>query len=157
MKKIISTMAIILVTHLNVCSATIPNSELSLGGITCGASEEYVLKIYGKPDKIMTYNDAKDYFDGKAKHYLYGEDFDILFDGNSVFNIKITGANGISTPSGLMVGMKETEIYKKYGTPDSKSKNTCYYHLKGKGLEHLGIRFDFEKGKITSIMCGEFI
>ena len=150
-------MAVILATHLNVCSATIPNSELALGGITCGASEDYVLQIYGKPDKIIKYKDAKDYFDGKSKHYLYGEDFDIMFDGDRVFNIKITGANGITTPSGLTVGMKETEIYKKYGQPDSKSKKTCYYHLQEKGLERLGIRFDFEKGKITSIMCGVFM
>lgn len=149
-------MAIILASQLNICYATIPMSEMALGGIYSGADEQYVLKIYGKPDKIKVDQNKKDYFDGKSKTYLYGTDFHILFVDNKVFNVKTTGKNGISTPSGITVGMQESQIYSTYGTPDNKSPNTCYYKLEG-GFENFGIRFDFEKGKITSIMCGEFI
>lgn len=96
-------------------SATIPDNEIALGGLTVGMSPGSVQDIYGAPDKIENKN-------GKM-FYLYGESLGVIFWYNpyktnrdmEIESIVSVANNGFSTPAGVSVGMSYGEMVSIYG------------------------------------------
>lgn len=111
MKKITSLLvAAMTLLVCSVCFAEVPASELALGGINLGASSEYVKSIYGEPTSYDKGN-------GTALIYNYNGTFKIMFAGINheyMYWLETTANNGITTPSGVAVGMN-VSVLDKYG------------------------------------------
>lgn len=146
MKKMVLT-AIMLVLSIAYCSAAVPESELSLGGIYYQAPKSYVEGIYGSPTSI-----------GHGGYYediwRYGESVSIGFVHNKVRNISVRANNGFATPAGVTVGMKRSTVYKIYGNPLNSDNTFMYYRTERS--KYVGMKFTFKNGVITSISIGEF-
>ena len=115
MKKLISVMVVaLLLMFSTVCMARVhSNSQVSLGGIAPGSSGDYVIQVYGTPDRKSTKRE-----DGMTlTTYYYGSTVKvaILTNSNTVHHIYSTGNNGFYTPDGLGVGMSVETVYRLYG------------------------------------------
>lgn len=134
--------------------ATLPDSEMSLGGLTLGMSLEAVQDHYGAPDKIISKNNSLT--------YNYGGTVEIFFKKNPYNNnpnvelesIKATANNGFSTPSGLRVGMTYTEVVNIYGKHPALAgpptgNNSSYYYYGSNGRR---ILISTVNKKVTEIM-----
>ena len=142
------------------CSASIPDSEVALGGIGYKATIPYVESVYGFPDRIIS-NESSPLFTGYLDTYYYGDTFSILFQNSSVLRLQTTANNGIHTPSGIAVGSDNSLIEDAYGTADNTQTAifgkivSKYYHIKDN--ENIGLKFNFDgKGKVISIYAGQF-
>lgn len=130
----------------------IPRADIAIGGITIGATENYVKSIYGEPNDISFQKSG--YMGYRTKTYRYGNSFFIMFwQGNTggttwiVADVKSTGNNGLKTPGGFAVGMKLSDVYNRYG-PGRTSDNSLFYTSNW----WLNIMFKSDKnGKITEI------
>ena len=111
------------------CFATIPTSELAIGGIITGNDQNYVRSVYGAPTKMeyrtTPYSNTKN-----DVTYTYGNSFSIRFYNDFALSIISKGNNGISTPSGIHVGSTFGEVKKLYGKPDP-SPDRNYFGLNG--------------------------
>lgn len=113
MKKITSLLVAVLTLLIcSVCFADIPPSEVALGGINLGATPEYIKSIYGEP---TSYDQERE----GTIIYNYNGTFKIMFvfAGKSyqyMYWMETTANNGITTPSGVAVGMNAS-VLDKYG------------------------------------------
>ena len=125
--------------------ASIPDSELSLGGITVGSSADYVKSLYGEPDKDSGVRPGPE---GNYYEYLYGSSLRIHFDANNntIVSIFVTANNGFSTPAGITVGMDADVLTQLYGEPFKNDRGVISYHEDGKWLV-----FVTRNGKIVEI------
>ncbi len=105
----------------------IPEEEIAIGGITFGATEEYVRKIYGEPTE-MEYKERDDIINEYPQTtYIYGNSktyFKIIFVNGGVFSAESVGNTGLKTPSGFGYGSKLTDVwayFEKVGTPDPQT------------------------------------
>ncbi|OUO40974.1 hypothetical protein B5F82_02735 [Megamonas hypermegale] len=131
MSKILKS-TIITVLFLFICMATsfasIPRSDMVIGGITMGSSLDYVEQVYGLPNK--SYYGEGDWITGESLIYEY-------VNGNNLFKV-VAGTKGnfnrivysitcrekgLSTPSGLSVGMNFSEVKKLYGKGSAIKKD----------------------------------
>jgi len=124
-KKFFSFVVFAVFMATSICFAgpetgDIPKEELALGGITLGATEDYVKKIYGNPTNV-TY-DYGDFENAHRKTFDYGGTFKITFSNDKVLEAETTANNGIKTPSGFSVGSRVSDVmnyYNRVGTPGS--------------------------------------
>ena len=153
MKKLISVMVVaLLLMFSTVCMARVhSNSQVSLGGIAPGSSGDYVIQVYGTPDRKSTKRE-----DGMTlTTYYYGSTVKvaILTNSNTVHHIYSNGNNGFYTPDGLGVGMSASTVYRLYGRDGfSYNHNGVRYIDYGNGGGHsliVGIQDD----KVVSICC----
>ena len=109
MKKSISIIfAVLTFLSCALCCAEISPSEVALGGIKLGSSPEYVKSVYGEPTSY-------DYGAGNSIIYNYNGTFKIMFSsGKYMYWMETTANNGITTPSGIAVGMNAS-VLNKYG------------------------------------------
>lgn len=166
----------------SVCSATIPNSELAIGGIVPWMTRDQVVQIYGEPTKEITH--VIPTRKGNFNYYemQYGTSF---FCWYGYFNsgtereyrvdtIKTTANNGLGTPAGLMVGQPVSRMLELYGKPDciigksygrygananektlkafARGNGTACYRPAGISMSKLYV--DAKNGKISSIRVG---
>ena len=135
-------------------TGSIPMSEIALGGIQLGATEERIRSIYGAPSDIeYSYGEF-----GHEKTLKYGTTLKFVLGEGNVVSITTTGNNGIKTPSGFTVGSRFSDVinyYNRIGTPDpysgkigDVSKNMArYYHE-----WYINLVFNANSnGKVTSI------
>lgn len=107
-------MSMLLTTSICIAAANeIPKSDLQIGGIALGNTEDYVRSIYGEPTSI-TYTERSAF--GRMKNLCYGDSFYIHLgqDGRAV-NIETTADNGLKTPPGFTVGMPLAQVEEYYG------------------------------------------
>ncbi len=98
--------------NISMCSAKILNADqAAIGGITIGSNENYIKSIYGEPNNIFKR-------EGNAQSWFYGDSFIIDFVDGKVSSIISSGANGLSTPDGISVGMTKKSLKTKYGNPN---------------------------------------
>lgn len=123
-KRIMLATICCLIMLAGTALASVPASELSIGGIGVGASGSYVRSVYGNPDNIRSYS--------WGEIWKYGS-FEIVLENNTVLSLKSTSNNGLGTPAGLAVGMKVSTAYDLYGKPDSQgnSQTELVRHPKG--------------------------
>ena len=100
----------------------IPESELNIGGIVPGQNIDYVEQIYNKPGKI----DDQGFF----KTYNYNDKLVVKAKMNNGFKVMSVGIyeKGLTTPSGLTVGMPYADVVKKFGQVNPVK-------FKGEGVE----------------------
>lgn len=147
-KMILSSFVatIFMVILMTVCHAagSIPKGDVALGGITIGASEDYVRGVYGEPSDI-SYKTTGAF--GKMKIFQYGESFFVTFNNNGkVIEIMSDENNGIKTPPGFTVGMPLSDVRDYYGPVgyEGKSKDGGRF-----------IRYSPEWGLYISYGCDE--
>lgn len=174
-KKFSLAMAIITAFIFSTCFASpgcgeIPEEKIAIGGITFGATEEYVRKIYGEPTE-MEYKKRGDIINEYPQTtYIYGNSktyFKIMFVNGGVFSAKSVGNTGLKTPSGFCYGSKLTDVwayYEKVGTPDPQTKRIGRHSKKTDKNAYAMydsqwyMNFSFEsdeKGKVKSISIYE--
>lgn len=108
MKKFPILIFMLISLVCSVCFAEIPRSEVALGGVPLGSTPEYVKSIYGEPSSY-------DRGAGDSIIYNYNGTFKIMFaSGKYMYWLETTANNGITTPSGVAVGMNAS-ILNKYG------------------------------------------
>ena len=155
MKKYSCLIFFLCLVISSTCFADIPYERVALGGIQFGTTMERVKSIYGEPDKIEhSYNYF--YSDNIAIHY-YGYTLIVEYNSeNTVVMIDSYGENDIATPDGVKVGMNKNILSKIYGTPRRHhvSPKSVYYPTEK--YNHIGIRFDLYKDRITQIRVGLF-
>ncbi len=109
MKRIVSiSFALLVFMTTAICFAEIPKDEVALGGINLGATPEYVKSIYGEPTSY-------DRGYGDSIIYNYNGTFKVMFSGGKyMYWMETTANNGITTPSGIAVGM-DASVLSQYG------------------------------------------
>ena len=139
---------------MTVCMASVPDSEISIGGVSYGSSIDDVRNSYGAPDKVDTTN-RHPLWRGFVDTYYYGSSFKVIFsDGNTLF-ISSTANNGLGTPAGVLVGMNRNTLRDVYGSPDGHASN--YYFYQSESNSYVGLKFMLNsQGKITAIYAGSF-
>ena len=156
-KLILSTVTMILMSMLismTVCMASVPDSEISIGGVSYGTSIDEVRSSYNAPDKVDT-TDRHPLWRGFVDTYYYGTSFKVIFSNCSAVFISSTANNGLGTPSGIYVGNSKQSVIDTYGEPDNKTRN--YYYYKDEDNNNLGMKFIFNsREKITAIYVGSF-
>ena len=141
-------------------AASIPAEEMALGGISIGAAADYVKSVYGQPDKIS-------YSDG-VLYYYYGDNFALRFmRGNlyrnrtpSAITVTVSGANGLSTPSGLSVGLSVDALAELYGESDNyeapaEANGWCdvYIYYSDGAAAAQNMAFYIREGMIVKMEC----
>ncbi|MBQ7704534.1 MAG: hypothetical protein IJT73_03775 [Selenomonadaceae bacterium] len=103
----------------NFCSASMPRSEMYLGGLTFGSSSDYMVELYGLPD---TNERGVEYL--STCKYGSGVEIGYLADQHKIFSIIVRENNGWTTPAGLAVGMNREKIFDLYGRADFEKVGT---------------------------------
>ena len=153
MKKLISVMAVIsLLVFSTVCMANVSSdSQVSLGGIMPGCSGDYVIQVYGAPDREVTRH-----ADGMTlTTYYYGSTLQVAIftHNNIVHHIYSTGNNGFYTPDGLGVGMSVETVYRLYGRDGFSFYHDGVRYIEyGKGAGN-ALTIGVKNGKVVSINC----
>ena len=149
---VISLMVI--VGQANFCNASMPYSEMYLGGFTVGSSYSAMKKMYGEP--VTDKDHAEDNYTCN-----YGDSVNVGYNRytDEIQHIKISANNGWKTPAGLAVGMNISDALNMYGNPDYKkvgsSKSAyCYFYINQQGTIKHGfiILFDKDSGKILQLV-----
>ena len=155
MRRWFSTMVFLAVfSTMTAAAASVPDEEVSLGGVYYGASIDYVRGIYGAPSKVSTTNQHP-LWRGWIDTYYYGGTVDITFCNALMIHADCKGNNGWATPAGITVGMDRETVLRLYGEPDRKEKGNFFYQSESN--DHIGIKFVFNgAGKIASIHIGLF-
>jgi len=127
-RKILLSTLFSLIMLVSTALASVPESELSIGGIGIGNSGGYVRSVYGNPDEVKNYN--------WGAIWRYGS-FKVILEKNKVISLESRGNNGLSTPAGVSVGMKMSNAYDLYGKADYQGSSQtelirhpagCDYH-----------------------------
>ncbi|MBO6245210.1 MAG: hypothetical protein J6N55_02880 [Anaerovibrio sp.] len=105
----------------------LPTSEMSLNGISPGASMDYIKGIYGEPQLLRSNSGEKTYSYGGTlflRTIQYGNSHE------SVTFVESTANNGFSTPAGVTVGIKVSELFDLYGPEELQvnSNSETFYH-----------------------------
>ena len=139
---------------MTVVSASIPPSEVSLGGIQAGATPQYVWNYYGKPEDIIQYHEDSMI----VTSYFYGASH-VKFHDNEAVNIGVNLNNGWATPAGIRVGIAKEDVIRLYGQPDfiadphpSVGHLTKYYYYDSSNrFNKLILAFDDNKVRLMEI------
>ncbi len=105
----------------------LPTSEMNLNGIRPGTSMDYIKGIYGEPQLLRSNSGEKTYSYGGTlflRTIQYGNSHE------SVTFVESTANNGFSTPAGVTVGMKVSELFDLYGPEELQvnSNSETFYH-----------------------------
>lgn len=148
LKRIAALLAGACLMGSAVCSATVPDDELQVGGIAYGTSVEYLRSVYGEPDKIETEN----HFGNRIDEYEYGQSLEFKIVDDYVCRIEVSGNNGFATKAGVAVGMDASILKEKYGEPDRIWGDDHIY--RSATNPDVGLKFEVENNRITEIECG---
>jgi len=138
------------------------SAEFVLGGIGFNCTMGYVQEIYGEPT-------SKEFFRGdgvRTVKYMYGDNFkivgleDIRYKGeeeNMHVHTVVSRAGNLSTPSGIAVGMKYSEVVGLFGLGKGitmyRPLDDCVYYAYVAGAEEMDIGVD-SAGIIREIIIG---
>lgn len=118
--RLVAIMIVLLSLVGSICFASIPRSELALGGVTLFTRFANVQRIYGQPTST-SYIDCK-IWGGTSRFYTqrYGNGSFIVTatDRDGVVSVSTTANNGIGTPAGIKVGMSSGRLSMVYGEVD---------------------------------------
>ncbi len=136
--------------------ARIPDSAITMGGISIGSTEAYLRSTYGKPKSMSRawYAPRKQY----VKEYNYGDSFfvSILEGSGTVFRMQsLERHNNIHTAAGITIGSSLQDVLRSYGYPDLRQIDgeSDYYWYFGSGAKG-NLVFEISYGKVKGITCG---
>ena len=88
MKKLLSAYIFcFIVITTGICSASVPDEQVALGGISYQSSSSYVKSIYGEPDRVTSTNNDPLY--KTVEKYYYGNSFLVEFSNSKAVWISI--------------------------------------------------------------------
>ncbi|WP_294156900.1 hypothetical protein [uncultured Selenomonas sp.] len=110
--RIMTLFAICLFLMSGTAFATIPLTEIALGGITPGTAFRTMQQIYGAP---TTSKSAGTHF----TTFIYGDSVwaTVELTEGRIRELSVTRNNGFQTPAGLHVGMDVQQMKALYGEP----------------------------------------
>ena len=163
LKKKISTLCMLAtICASSVCFASIPDSELYIGGIGIGTTNQEVQTLYGDPWALETQGKNHALWKGEVKTYEYGKEktYKVTFNNDKVIQVYSKANNGLETPAGLHVGMDKEDVLDFYAEPDITQDFDGKYKwfYKSETDEHKGmsIVIDKETEKVKEITIGRF-
>ena len=157
MKKKVLTLLAGLLCLGSVAMANLASDEASLGGIAPGDDKDYVVEIYGTPDKEPPAQYMAAWGD-YSQVISYGDSVTMHCTGKTpngpfhVVMIHVSANNGFATPRGIHVGSTRREVYQAYGNPYVNQGNGkhLWYKVDGKG----NMVFHFKGDRVESINMG---
>lgn len=159
MKTLLLTL--VMVVSCAVCSAaTVKDSQVYLGGITCEQTTSEVVKLKGVPSSTEDLTNKLPLFKGHAMLNNYSDLSAILANGRVLLaytqNNTSVYKEAAKTVDGASVGMTEGEIKKIYGEPTkSKPSSTLFYSTDTN--PNKGLLFILNKeGRVEYIGAGYF-
>lgn len=138
-------------------SRKIPYNRLVIGGVGLGTSETQVKKVLGKP--LSTKNIYMP-IAGKTRTLKYsGITVKLLEDVKPtgkffVYEIEATSSK-YATVDGIKVGDSASKLTRIYGKPESGNTTRLSYAVDYSSPTYFN--FTLEKGKVKSIVCGDFL
>lgn len=147
-------IAVVCLFPLSKAEATISDEQIAIGGITYKCPINYVLDKFGPPHRI----ESGGYYWG-ANSLFVNTWSSAKGQTNYVTEMRTSANNGIETPAGVIVGMKDTVLNQVYGQADMVIDNdrngfTVYIYNSPKSGS---LAFRVKKGVIKSIeMAGFF-
>ena len=157
--KFLVALALITMFLTSTCWASIPESELYIGGIGSPMTSGEVRDIYGDPYQLLASGNNHALWKGDVKSYAYGEQksFKITFVDDKVIHVMTTANNGLRTPAGIGVKTEMTDVLENYGEPDDIVDETrWFYHIEENEAIGMVITFDKETNKVKEIRVGNF-
>ena len=138
-KKLLLILICIFALNISTSSAAkkFNVDSAAIGGITIGAGSEYIKSIYGEPGNIRVHESEQDV---KTETWYYGDSFQIDIVEGIVTSLVTSGANGLTTPEGITVGMNKKDMTSKYGKPTQSDKygnRAIYTYKSDNGVEML--------------------
>ncbi|MCR5833421.1 MAG: hypothetical protein K6G55_02035 [Selenomonadaceae bacterium] len=140
LKLLTAILGIFILSGLSICSATVVDEKISLGGIAPGISEEVLTSIMGKPIS----RDDDD---------LIYKNFTVEIKGGIVEEIS-TRSDTITTPDGIRVGLDSQVLNSTFGKADKLDYDydgVEYKYFNGNRTKK--IEFKTVNGIITKISC----
>lgn len=152
-KSLLYLLTIMCLLPLGNANAMISDGEIAIGGITYKCPINRVLEKFGQPHRI----ESGGYYWG-ANSLFVNTWSSAKGQTNYVTEMKTSARNGIETPAGVIVGMKDTVLNQVYGKADMVVDNgakrcTYIYNSPNSG----SLAFRVENGVIIAIeMAGYF-
>ena len=157
--KFLVALAFVTMVLTSTCWASVPESELYIGGIGNPMTSEEVRDIYGDPYQLITSGNKHALWKGDVKSYAYGEEktFKVTFADDKVIHVMTTANNGLRTPVGIGVKSEVADVLEAYGQPDNIINETRWvYNVEGKDSIGMIITVDKETSKVKEIRVGAF-
>jgi hypothetical protein len=159
MKKYMLVIMMLCILSLSAVVHALSKNQVALGGIPLDAPLTYVNSIYGPPTRIDGGGQWVSHYGNGFLVYssprTTGRDSRYKKAVNYVDEIRVTQNNGISTPDGAYVAMKEISIEKLYGKPFNKFSNKdgliTYWYFADTQL----LAFEVKNGLVISIRITE--
>ena len=155
MRKIFTlTLMLLMMAGFSVCQA-ISASHINAGGIYIGQSRSEVVSIYGKPASSNSQQITAGYRHTETKYEYgqFGTTFTILFEGDRVGLVTVSGNNGIATSDGIKVGTLISEVKRILGPvrelKDGKHRIIYEQDDAPAGYLPQSITFYFENNKVS--------
>ena len=161
-KKISALCMLATICASSVCFASIPDSELYIGGIGIGTTNQEVQTIYGDPWALTSQGKNHKLWKGEVKTYEYGKEktYKIIFNDNKVIQVYSKANNGLETPAGLHVGLTKEDVLDFYGEPDIineyNGKDKWFYASETNEHKGMAIVIDNKTEKVKEITVGLF-
>ena len=117
MKKIFTiSLMLLMIAWFSVCHALSAN-HMNAGGVYIGQSRTEVVSIYGKPSSSSSQQITAGarHTETKYEYGKFGTTFTILFEGDRVGLVTVSGNNGIATSDGIKVGTHVSEVKRILG------------------------------------------
>ena len=163
LKTKISALAVLATMGISsMCFATIPDSELYLGGVGINTTNKEVQEMYGDPWALASDGNNHALWRGGIKTYEYGKEktYKITFNDNKAIQVLTKANNGLETPAGLHVGMSKEDVLDFYKEPDSvqETENVYkwFYQTEDNENKGMSITIDKETEKVKEIIVGYF-
>lgn len=157
--KFLVALAFVTMVLTSTCWASVPESELYIGGIGNPMTSGEVRDIYGDSYQLITSGNKHALWKGYVKSYAYGEGktFKVTFADDKVINVMTTANNGLRTPAGIGVKSEVADVLETYGQPDDIVNETRWvYNVEGKDSIGMVITIDKETSKVKEITVGAF-
>ncbi len=118
MKKILLALALVMASlGGNFAEASVPSSECSIGAIYYGMPMEEVVRLYGQPQHVEK-GDHHPIFRGEVVKAVYSSG-KVTFVNGYARECTVHVANSdLTTPAGVMVGMRTYVLESIYGEAD---------------------------------------
>lgn len=144
-----NTVAPVNSVNSNVKNGALKDEDLSLGGVSYGASINDVRAVHGEPYKI---EDKRKWRGTRAVVYDYANLFDLYVVDGIVRCIKIDHLNGLATTKNISVGSSANDVIAAYGEPSMRDKDHFVYQAANNPT--IGIEFEIEHGFVEEIRVG---
>lgn len=147
-KSLLSAVILVEMIAGSVCSATVPQSQLEIGGIKYGATISAVKNKLGDP--IETKSHTKNGVEKTAYKY---NGIEVEFIDGKVYEVEVEDNSNLKTAAGIGIGSTLADVEKVYGNADAVHKDKYIYFTEDKTLK---LVFKIRNGVVHEFEFGNF-